>query len=74
MSAPTSDVMRAAEDPRPVLWTSAREQFVGANLGIWARDASAEGRFSAASCEGREEKVAGVTFSGEQGPKKARSS
>ena len=37
-SAETSDVISAAEEPNPVLWTDERVTPVGANGGIWARE------------------------------------
>ena len=44
-----SEVMRAAEEPRPVLWTSEIGTPVGRNLGRDCRDLSVGGRLRALS-------------------------
>ena len=45
----TREVMRAADEPSPVLCTSARVTPVGANGGIWASDDTRGSRPSSAS-------------------------
>ena len=47
--AEVSEVMRAAEEPRPVLWTSEIGTPVGRNLGRDCRDLSVGGRLRALS-------------------------
>ncbi len=48
-SAEVSEVISAAEDPRPVLWTSERVTPVGLKVGMLASDAIVLGRRSSSS-------------------------
>lgn len=43
-SAVTSDVMRAADDPRPVLWTFPNVTLVNTKGGIFRKESIVEGR------------------------------
>jgi len=56
----TSDVINAAEDPSPVLWTSPNVTFAGAKAGNFPRDSSEEGSPRASSCEIQDERRVGL--------------
>lgn len=51
--AEVRDVMRAADEPSPVLWTSARWTPVGTKGGILVRESRVRGRLSSSSCGSR---------------------